>query len=99
MPPGLVKRRGAELLGYVERAQVPEPPPALPGRARPDPVKAALVRKLSSISQAAARELNIAPEVLATRRDLEQLAEGRSDGALLRGWRRAVLGDQLLKAL
>ena len=99
MPPGLVKRRGAELLGYVERAQIPEPPPLLPGRARPDPVKAALVRKLSSISQAVARELDIAPEVLATRRDLEQLAEGRSDGALLHGWRRAVLGEQLLKAL
>jgi ribonuclease D len=99
MPPGLVKRRGAELLECVERAQVPQPPPALPGRPRPDPVKAALVRKLSSISQATARELNLVPEVLATRRDLEQLADGRRDGALLRGWRKAVLGERLLAAL
>jgi ribonuclease D len=99
MPPGLVKRRGAELLECVERAQVPQPPPALPARPRPDPVKAALVRKLSSISQVVARELNLVPEVLATRRDLEQLADGRGDGALLRGWRRSVLGERLLEAL
>ena len=99
MPPGLVKRRGAELLECVAGAQVPLPLPALPGKPRPDPVKAALVRKLGSISQATARELNLVPEVLATRRDLEQLAAGRRDGALLRGWRRAVLGEQLLAAL
>jgi len=37
--------------------------------------------------------------VLATRRDLEQLAGGARDGAVLHGWRRAVLGEQLLAAL
>jgi len=99
IPPGLVKRRGVELLECVERAQVPQPPPALPGRPRPDPLKTALVRQLGSISQAVARELNLVPEVLATRRDLEQLADGRRDGALLRGWRRSVLGERLLNAL
>jgi ribonuclease D len=99
MPPGLVKRRGAELLECIERVQVPQPLPALPGRQRPDPVRAALVKKLSGISQVTARELNLVPEVLATRRDLEQLADGRRDGALLRGWRRAVLGERLLAAL
>ncbi|MBV8306152.1 MAG: ribonuclease D [Gammaproteobacteria bacterium] len=99
MPPGLVKRRGAELLECIESAGVPSPPPLLPGRQRPDPQRAALVKQLSGISQAAARELNLVPEVLATRRDLEQLAEGRRDGAVLHGWRRKVLGDRLLAAL
>jgi ribonuclease D len=99
MPPGLVKRRGTELLECIERAQVPQPPPALPGRSRPDPVKAALAKKLGSINQAVARELNLVPEVLATRRDLELFAEGRRESVLLRGWRRAVLGERLLKAL
>ncbi|MGN6452762.1 MAG: ribonuclease D [Steroidobacteraceae bacterium] len=99
MPPGLVKRRSAQLLECIESAQVPQPPPPLPGRQRPDPLRTALTRKLSSISQATARELNLVPEVLATRRDLEQLADGRRDGAPLRGWRRAVLGERLLAAL
>ena len=41
----------------------------------------------------------MAPEVLATRRDLEQLADGQHDAPLLSGWRRAVLGERLLAAL
>ena len=99
MPVGLVKRRGAELLACVEAAEISEPPPPLPGRARPDPAKAALVKKLSTVSQAIATELNLVPEVLATRRDLEELADGGRDGALLNGWRRAILGERLLAAL
>ncbi len=99
IPAGLVKRRGAELLECIERAQVPLPPPPLPGRQRPDPERAALIRKLIGISQAAAQELNLVPEVLATRRDIEQLADGRPDGPLLRGWRRSVLGERLRAAL
>ena len=99
MPPGLVKRRGEELLAQVRAAEVPHPAPPLVARARPDPVKAALVKKLGAVSQAVAAELNLVPEVLATRRDLEQLADGRRDGAVLRGWRRAMLGERLLAAL
>jgi ribonuclease D len=99
MPPGMVKRRGEELLAQVRAAGVPDPAPPVPGRPRPDPVKAALVKKLGAISQAVAAELKLVPEVLATRRDLEQLADGRRDGALLRGWRRGTVGERLLAAL
>src|SRR5207302_1518038 len=87
------------LLAQVRAAEVPHPAPPLVARARPDPVKAALVKKLGAVSQAVAAELNLVPEVLATRRDLEQLADGRRDGAVLRGWRRAMLGERLLAAL
>jgi ribonuclease D len=99
MPPGLARRHGEELLECVRSANVPDPPPPLPGRPRPDPVRDALVKKLGGINQSVARELQLAPEVLATRRDLEQLAAGRRDGSLLRGWRRSVLGERLLAAL
>jgi len=99
MPPALVKRRGEQLLGLVRAAEIPDPAPPLPGRPRPDPVKAALVKRLGSVIQAAAAELNLVPEVLATRRDLEQLAEGQRDGAVLRGWRRVTFGERLLAAL
>jgi ribonuclease D len=99
MPPGLVKRRGAELLSLIEAAQIPSPAPPLPGRSRPDPVRAALLKKLSGIAQGVAGELQLAPEVLATRRELEALAEGVRAGSLLQGWRRGVLGERLLAAL
>ncbi len=100
LPAGLVRHRGAELLACVAAAGVPDPPPPAPGTCtRPDPARNALVKKLGAINQTVAAELSLVPEVLATRRDLEQLAEGRRDGAVLRGWRRSVLGERLLAAL
>jgi ribonuclease D len=46
-----------------------------------------------------AEKLNISPELLATRRDLQQLLAGNADIEPLRGWRREVVGEALLKAL
>jgi ribonuclease D len=66
---------------------------------RPDPLKTALVKKLGVLNQAIAADLGLSPEVLATRRDLEQLADGRQDVAVLKGWRRGVIGDRMLAAL
>ncbi len=99
MPAGLAKRRGAELLACIAAAEVPEPAPPLQPRTRPDPAKVALVKHLAGIIQAVATELNVVPELLATRRDLEQLADGQQQAAVLSGWRRAVLGERLLAAL
>ena len=57
------------------------------------------MRKLVAVNQAAALQLNLSPELLATRRDLEQLAEGRRDVPVLIGWRRQIIGERLLAAL
>jgi ribonuclease D len=46
-----------------------------------------------------ATELSLAPELLATRRDMERLAGGERDCAMLTGWRREVIGAALLNAL
>lgn len=99
MPEGVVRHCGEELLACVAAANVPDPAPALDMRQRPDPVKSALVKKLGALNQAVATELSVNPEVLATRRDLERLAEGGQDIAALRGWRRAVIGEKLLAAV
>jgi ribonuclease D len=99
LPPGVIKNCGEELLACVRSAEVPDPPPPIQGRSRPDPVKLALVKKLSGVNQAVAADLGLSPEVLATRRDLEQLAEGRRDVAVLRGWRRTIIGDRMLAAI
>ncbi|HJS89154.1 MAG TPA: ribonuclease D [Steroidobacteraceae bacterium] len=99
VPAGVVRHCGQELLACIAAAKVPDPPPALATRQRPDPLKSALARKLGAVNQAVARELGISPEVLATRRDLERLAEGSQDIAALTGWRRDVVGEQLLAAI
>jgi ribonuclease D len=99
MPAGVVRHCGAELLACVAAAEIPDPAPALDMRQRPDPIRSALVKKLAAVNQAVAAELGITPEVLATRRDLEQLADRRDDIPALRGWRRAVIGERLLGAI
>lgn len=98
-PAGVLRHCGEELLECIRAAQVPHPPPPINTRSRPDPSKAALVRKLGLLNQSVAAELGLSPEVLATRRDLEQLADGRRDVGVLRGWRRDVVGERLLAAL
>jgi ribonuclease D len=71
----------------------------LPRRERPDPALLATAKRLADITAAVATELEIGPEVLATRRELEKLAGGRKDVSLLRGWRAEVVGKKLLSAL
>ena len=98
VPTGVVRHCGGELLACVAAANVPDPAPVLDMRQRPDPMKNALVKKLGAVNQGVAAELGVNPEVLATRRDLERLADGGDDIAALRGWRRTVVGERLLAA-
>ena len=44
-----------------------------------------------------AKEQHLSPQALATRKNLEQLAAGNRDLELLKGWRQAVIGSDLLK--
>jgi ribonuclease D len=99
MQESVVRKCGDELLGLVQEAGIAEPPPPLPRRERPDPAVLATVKRLAEIAAAAATELGIGQEVLATRRELEKLAGGRQDVSLLRGWRKSVIGEKLLAAL
>jgi ribonuclease D len=98
-PAGVLKHCGAELLECIRAAEIPHPAPPINTRGRPDPAKVALVKKLGALNQEIAAELGLSPEVLATRRDLELLADGRRDVGVLRGWRRNVVGDRMLAAL
>ena len=98
-PAGVLKHCGAEILDCIQAAAVPEPPPPINVRGRPDPARVALVKKLGVLNQALAAELGLSPEVLATRRDLELLVDGRRDVGVLRGWRREIVGERMLAAL
>jgi ribonuclease D len=98
-PPGVLKHCGGELLECIQAAAVPDPAPPINTRQRPDPSKTALVKKLGVLNQTLAADLGLSPEVLATRRDLELLVDGRRDVGVLRGWRREVVGNRMLAAL
>lgn len=95
MTDGLLANSGEAVLALVHEADVGDPPPPLPRRERPAPEMIARMRKLTDFTQAVAKELNVVPEVLATRRDLEALARGDNACALRSGWRRSVIGDRL----
>jgi ribonuclease D len=99
LPEGMRKNSGAQLLRIVAAAEVPSPPPPLPPRRRPDPDQLATVGRLADALKRVATELAVAPEVLATRRELERLAHGGRDGPSQQGWRREVVGAPLLAAL
>ncbi|MGB8692727.1 MAG: ribonuclease D [Steroidobacteraceae bacterium] len=99
LPEGIRENSGAVLLELIDAAQVPEPPAPLPPRRRPDPEQLATVTRLAETTRRMASELSLAPELLATRRDMERLAGGERDCAMLTGWRREVIGAALLNAL
>jgi len=101
LPPGVVQKRGEELLQLLASAR--EAPPLAGEEAdwsgrRPTPEETRLAARLMQIVREEAAGLGIAPEVLATRRDIEAIALGTRDNALTRGWRRAVVGEKLLAA-
>jgi ribonuclease D len=99
LQPSVLKHCGEEILARVQAAGIAEPPPPLEPRARPDAARTALIRKLAGLNQSIALELAMSPEVLATRRELEQLADGQRDVPVLHGWRRSVVGERLVAGL
>jgi ribonuclease D len=99
MQESVVRKCGDELLELVQQSGITDPPPPLPRREKPDPAVLATVKRLSDLSSEVAKQLEINPEVLSTRRELEKLAAGKRDVSLLRGWRADVVGARLLAAL
>ena len=99
LPDGIRRNSGAQLLRLVAGAEVPTPPPPLPQRRRPDTEQLATVARLADALKRVATELELAPEVLATRRELERIANGGRDGPSQQGWRQSVVGAPLLAAL
>lgn len=97
VPAGVARRRGEELLALIARGReqgASEPASFIPPR--PEPQQVAMVTKLMNLARATAEELKISPEILATRRDVEQLVFSRRTDQLSTGWRKDVIGDRLI---
>lgn len=101
-------RRGRSLLEAVEHGALAEPPAAEPSRnAPPATADAPLIALAEALVRTRAREAGLAYELLATRSDLQRVVAGAARGAraedvdsrTLRGWRRELVGDELLELL
>ncbi len=101
LPPATVRKRGDELLELVRTARESArdlPPSPVPQR--PTPEQTQRVARLQQRVKDVANGLGMSPEVLATRRDVEGMVLGSPEHSpLLRGWRREVIGQQLLELL
>jgi ribonuclease D len=99
LAPGFRERSGAMILEVIDAAGLPARLPPLGQRVRPDAEFQARVKNLASTVQKKAAELNLASELLSTRRELESIARGETTAEVLHGWRREVVGRELLAAL
>jgi ribonuclease D len=102
LPPSVIRKRGDELLELVRAAResadhgVPQPA----AQQRPTPEQTRRIGALQQRVRDVAASLEISPEILATRRDVEGMVLGSPEHSpLLRGWRREVIGTQLLELL
>ena len=104
LTPGTVERHGKGILGAIRAglACPPERRPAPPPRHRRKGPPPGLVALLRAAVQAVAEREDIASEVIAPSRDIDALAawavngNGLDDVALVRGWRRTLVGETLL---
>ena len=86
--PGILEalgRAAADSLEGIERRS----------EGRPDAAERERLARLGERVRALAQELGIAPEVLATQRELRRVARGEAVEAVLAGWRLALLGAPL----
>jgi ribonuclease D len=99
LPPGVVRRRGEELLALIERGRGDAANEAAASNpSRPQPQQLALVTKLMNLARETALHAKINAELLATRRDVEQLVFAQRTEHLLSGWRREIIGEPLVAA-
>ncbi len=101
-----LRRRGEELLKAVERGvqRTPQPLVGESRSAQPQPRDAPLIALSEALVRARAREADLAYELLASRSDLQAMVVGertgeRADVRTLRGWRRELVGRELLDLL
>jgi len=102
LEPGTIKRHGEKLLAMIARArELPKSEWPLDKRRPPrlDSNQEALADLLYCSLRLLAERHNITPAAIAGRREIESLVAGERELELLQGWRRKVVGSDLLQVL
>ena len=101
-----IDRNGESIFGAIQSALALPPSawPVLAKERKPEPESNGLVELLQAIVKARALQEEIAPTLLATTGDLQELVDPKTnrsalDLPLLKGWRRILVGELLLDAL
>lgn len=96
LPPAVLRKHGEALLSVIAESapDAANEPPARDFRASPE--QQGRVSKLMQTVRATGERLQISPELLATRRDVEQLVFFDKPSGFDSGWRSEVIGTALL---
>lgn len=101
---GLEKLSESDARGIIASVQrgLDCPPadfPAAIKRLKSSPEKDGALDLMSAVVRVVAEKTGIAPQVIASKDDLNELLSGSRDGRLAQGWRREVAGKQLERLL
>jgi len=105
VPKGTLHRRAEEVVAAVERGRGRAAPEPHGERVRRDPGAASVVGLAAALVRCRAAGNGLAPELLATQAELKRLVTGVRGGEpeppvrVLDGWRREVIGAELLELL
>ncbi|MFP5348811.1 MAG: ribonuclease D [Gammaproteobacteria bacterium] len=94
LPPGALRRWGADVLRAIERGRAAPAAPLWPEARALDAAEQSLVDRMLQRVRAVAETMQLAPAVLASRRTVVELVRAGS-GPLTRGWRYELLGREL----
>jgi ribonuclease D len=98
LQPAVLRKQGDTLLQLVA-AGLQNANDEAPARDfRPSNQQQSQVSKLMQLVRSTAERIEVSPELLATRRDAEQLVYFNKQEALLQGWRKEVIGEALIAA-
>jgi ribonuclease D len=92
---GARERWGDAILASIDDGRRAEPLPIWERPAPPTAEQTTLGKRLMETIRSVAREHELAPAVLATRRDVDKLVRGADPASVLRGWRAELLAARL----
>jgi ribonuclease D len=97
LPESTIRRAGDELLGMLAEAthdQTGYRPPS-----RPNEHQKSILKKMQQVVTTCAEDFGISAEIVAPKKELSAAMLGRTESRVFRGWRRDLVGNDLLQLL